>query len=131
MVGITDFFMVSAGILIFVILFFPLILKKFVNKKIEKRYNCKLDVEQEALKYFNFYWYFKYFNPGKTIAMAYLFNSQKMIDKIPSLKAINYNLKTAPKIEIFICVACWIIALIAILCSILLVILTKGFGVNP
>ena len=131
MVGITDFFMVSAGILIFVILFFPLILKKFVNKKIEKRYNCKLDVEQEALKYFNFYWYFKYFNPGKTIAMAYLFRSQKMIENEKSLKAINYNIKTAPRSEIFICCFCWIIGFFAAICLFSFFVLVKIFDVKP
>ena len=131
MVGIANF-CIYFGVPLFILsAFFPLLLKIFVNNSIEKRHKCKLNVEQENIRYIFLYSYAKYFNPGKTIAMAYLFNSQKMIDKIPSLKAINYNLKTAPKIEIFICVACWIIALIAILCSILLVILTKGFGVNP
>ena len=108
-----------------------MILKNFVNKKIEKRYNCKLDVEQEALKYFNFYWYFKYFNPGKTIAMAYIFNSKKMIEKYPGLKEINYNIKTAPKMEIFICVIFWFLTAITALSLILFGIFTQIFNIKP
>ena len=131
MVGIVDFCMNLGVIIMFVLAFFPLILKNFVNKRIEKRYNCKLDVEQEAFKYFNFYWYFKYFNPGKTIAMAYLFRSQKMIDKEKTLKAINYNIKTAPKMEIFLCCLAWIIGVIGTLCIVTFLILTKIFNVKP
>ena len=131
MVEITDFFMVSAGILMFIMLIFPWILKKFVNRKIEKRYNCKLDVEQEGFKYFNFYSYFKYYNPGKIIAMAYIFNSQKMIDKEKSLKAINYNIKTAPRMEIFICVFCWIISFIVAICLFSFFVLVNVFNVKP
>ena len=131
MVGIVDFCMVYTIVMCFLLAFFPLILKTFVNNAIEKRHHCKLDVEQRNVSYIFLYSYFKYFTPGKIIAVAYLFNSQKMIDKNLSLKSINYNLKTAPKKEIFICVACWLITLSIAISSVIFIILVKGFGVNP
>ena len=131
MVGIVHFCMFFTVIGCFFFSFFPLILKTFVNNAIEKRHHCKLDVEQRNVSYIFLYSYFKYFTPGKIIAMAYLFNSQKMIDKNLSLKAINYNLKTAPKKEIFICVACWISTLSIVISLGIFFILVKGFGVNP
>ena len=130
MVGITNFFMYSGCITALIAFFFPLITKYFVNNVIEKRHNCKLDVEQNNIRYVFFYWYLKYFNPAKTIALAYLLNSQKMIDRNKSLKEINYNLKTAPRKEIFICVTLYLISFYGVFCLFAFLFLFKGFGVS-
>ena len=42
MVGIVDFCMVYTIVMCFLLAFFPLILKTFVNNAIEKRHHCKL-----------------------------------------------------------------------------------------
>ena len=131
MVGLTDFFMTSGLISMLLFVFFPIILKILVNNKIEKRYNCKLNVEIENRKIFPLYSYFKYCNPGTTIAMAYIFNSKKMIEKNPCLKNINYNINTAPKIEILVCVICWIIIGLVIVFSTLCCIFTQVLNVKP
>ena len=94
---------------------FPLVYMIFVNKKIEKRYHCKLNIEMKNFQYMPFYAYAKYTNPAKTIAAAVLFNSQKIIDKNPCLKEINYKLNTAPKMEKIICTICYLINAITLL----------------
>ncbi len=132
MVGIADFFgIVGIIILLFLYPFVPLIFKLFVNNEIEKRHKCTLNVEQLNVSYVFLYSYFKYVNPGKTIAMAYLFKSQKMIDKVKSLKDINYNLKTAPKKEIIICVIFWLISVIGFIFAIVGFALIKIFNIKP
>jgi len=131
MVRVTDFFMTTAVFSALILMIFPLLMKIFVNNKIKKRHNCKLDVEQANVSYIILYSYFKYLNPGKVIGMAYIFNSQKMIDKIKTLKDINYNLKTAPKNEIFICVLCVLVGMIEAISLIAFLILTEILGVKP
>lgn len=80
----------------------PLISKIFVNKPIEKRYKCKLDLENpKALRVF-LYDYFKLTTPTVSIGTAYLFRRNKFIEINPGLNAIHYNIKTAPKKEIVI-----------------------------
>ena len=132
MVGIINIVLTIGAILtLFMAAFGPLIFKIFVNNKIEKRYNCKLNVEQENVRYVFLYSYFKYVNPAKTIAMAYLFRSQKMIDRIKSLKDINYKLKTAPKKEVFICFLFWLIGVIGFIFMVTGVILIKIYNIKP
>ena len=109
---------------------FPLVFMLFVNKKIEKRYNCKLNIDNENKMFSPMYYYYRYFNPGNTIAVAVLFNSQKIIDKNKCLKAINYNLKTAPIIEKIICTTCYLIGILAILTALTAFILMKIYDVN-
>lgn len=80
----------------------PLISKIFVNNAIEKRYKCKLDLENpKALRVF-LYDYFKWSIPTVSIGTAYLFRKNKFIEINPGLNAIHYNIKTAPKQEIVI-----------------------------
>lgn len=80
----------------------PLIAKIFVNNAIEKRYKCKLDLENpKALRVF-LYDYFKLNFPTLSIGTAYLFRRNKFIEINPGLNAIHYNIKTAPKQEIFV-----------------------------
>ena len=128
MVRITNICLIIGGSLWFLAFIYPLIMKIIVNNNLEKRYKCKLNVEIENRRIFPLYSYFKYCNPGTTIAMAYIFNSKKMIDKNFCLSSINYNIKTAPKLEIFICVLCWILMTIALLLSTLYCILTQIFN---
>ena len=131
MAELTNYIMAFCGVLIILFCFFPLILKFSVNKKIEKRYKCKLNVEIENRKIFPLYSYFKNAYPAATIAMAYIFNSNKSIEKYPGLKEINYNIKTAPKFEIFICCVAWINGVLIALCIVFYLLATKIFGINP
>ena len=114
--------------LLFIVFSFPLIFMLFVNKKIEKRYKCKLNIEMEKLRYMPFYAYNKYSNPGKTIAVAVLFNSQKIIDKNPCLKSINYKLKTAPKMEKIICTGCYLFTAISVIINLIVLGYIKIYG---
>jgi hypothetical protein len=63
--------------------------------------------------------------------MSYLFNSKKMIESYPGLKAINYNIKTAPKMEIFICVIFSFLTAIAALSLIIFCIFAQIFNIKP
>ncbi len=80
----------------------PIIAKYYVNKSIEKRYKCKLNLENDkALRVF-LYHYFKLKHPSIAIGAAYLWNKNKYIERIPGLKSIHYDFRTAPKQEIVI-----------------------------
>ena len=80
----------------------PLVSKIFVNKAIEKRYKCKLDLENPNMVRVFLVDYFKLTLPTVSIGTAYLFRKNKFIEINPGLNAIHYNIKTAPKQEIVI-----------------------------
>ena len=109
---------------------FPLILMLFVNKKIEKRYRCKLNIEIQNWKVIPLYHYYKYWNPSKTIAEATILNSQKHIDKNKCLKDINYKLASAPLIEKIVCSTLYLFCAFTALIAVISFILMKIYDVK-
>ncbi len=79
----------------------PLLSKIYVINPIEKRYKCKLNLENENTIRIFLHDYFKYIMPASTIAYTYFFKKDKYIERNPGLNAIHYSLKNASKQEIF------------------------------
>ena len=126
MVNFDDYMLVINLILLLIFSLSPLITYLTVIKSIEKRYKCKLNVEDRRRRYLALYSYFKYSYPAAAIAMGYLFNSKKMIQAHYGLNEINYNVKKAPKLEIFISCLVWINCGL-ILVSMILYFISKNF----
>jgi len=130
MASISFILAVIAASLMFMCCFLPLVVKLFVINSIEKRYNCKLNIDIENRKFLPLYSYFKYAYPAAAIAMAYLFNSKKMINTYPGLNKISYDIKKAPRIEIFVCVSCWCLAGMTLFFMILFGVMTQIFNIK-
>jgi len=130
MASITMTLVVISGVMLLLTFVFPLILMIFVNKRIEKRYKCKLNIDVPSRMFMPFYAYYKYFNPGNSIAIAFILNSKKALERNKCLKEINYNIKKAPKIEIFICVFCYVTLFFAVLFSAIAFILMEIYDIK-
>ncbi len=121
------------GVVVFSCLFgfiSPLVSKYYVNNSIEKRYKCKLNLENDkALRIF-LYHYFKLSYPSSAIGGAYLWNKNKYIERIPGLKSIHYDFKTAPKQEIVISCLNYIMTYLILIGYVVMGVLWKIYGKN-
>ncbi len=79
----------------------PVFAKLFVNNSIEKRYKCKLNLDDDRSIRILFYHYIKLVYPAAAIAGSYLFKN-RAIQKHLGLSEISYTLETATKQEIVV-----------------------------